>query len=163
MGFDFAEPDETMPVPYGNVGNAFGVDSTFRVTLMDGVTPVCEFTFSAEDDVISFVGVWSDAAFDRVSIRELVGGIDDEYFGQFYAGTIPCCAPEPVVIDIKPGSDPNAINPRSKGVIPVAILTTDTFDAQSVDPSTVQFGPSSADIASFVQGSCGANGWWRDK
>lgn len=51
-----------------------------------------------------------------------------------------------VEIDIKPGSDPNAINPRSKGVIPVAILTTESFNAQIVDPSTVQFGPNGAGI-----------------
>lgn len=41
-----------------------------------------------------------------------------------------------VGIDIKPGSDPNAINPGSRGVVPVAILTTDTLDAATVDPST---------------------------
>ena len=46
--------------------------------------------------------------------------------------------PIPVEIDIKPGSWPNAINLGSNGVIPVAILTTETFDATSVDPSTVQ-------------------------
>jgi uncharacterized repeat protein (TIGR01451 family) len=49
----------------------------------------------------------------------------------------------PVDIDIKPGSDPNSINCDSqnmkKGVIPVAILTTDTFDATSVDHTTVAF------------------------
>ncbi len=32
-----------------------------------------------------------------------------------------------VSIDIKPGSFPNSISPRSKGVIPVAILTTDSL------------------------------------
>ena len=42
-------------------------------------------------------------------------------------------------IDIKPGSDPNSINPNSKGVVPVAVLTTDSFDASSVDPVTVKF------------------------
>lgn len=47
---------------------------------------------------------------------------------------------KPVAIDIKPGSLPNSVNPKSKGVIPVAILTTDTFDAASVDPATVRFG-----------------------
>lgn len=54
---------------------------------------------------------------------------------------------EPVVsvsIDIKPGSFPNSINPKSEGVIPVAILSTDTFDATTVDPSTVKFGPDGA-------------------
>jgi len=41
-------------------------------------------------------------------------------------------------IDIKPGSDPNSINLKSKGVVPVAVLTTDLFDAATVDPETVQ-------------------------
>lgn len=49
-----------------------------------------------------------------------------------------------VEIDIKPGSDPNSINLKSKGVIPVAILTTKDFDAASVDGATVTFGPASA-------------------
>ena len=33
-----------------------------------------------------------------------------------------------VTIDVKPGSVPNSINPKSQGVTPVAILTTATFD-----------------------------------
>jgi hypothetical protein len=56
-----------------------------------------------------------------------------------------------VVIDIKPGSDQNPINPRSRGVIPVAILTTSVadgdqvdFDATTVDPLSVEFGPDGA-------------------
>ena len=44
-----------------------------------------------------------------------------------------------VAIDIKPGSDPNSINLNSKGVVPVAVLTTDLFDAATVDPDTVLF------------------------
>lgn len=51
-----------------------------------------------------------------------------------------CCPGVPSVdIDIKPGSDPNSIHPRSNGVIPVAILTTEDFDATTVDPETVVF------------------------
>jgi hypothetical protein len=42
-----------------------------------------------------------------------------------------------VEIDIKPGSDPNPINPGSKGLVPVAILSSDVFDATQVDPATV--------------------------
>jgi hypothetical protein len=45
-----------------------------------------------------------------------------------------------VVIDIKPSSALNSINPRSQGSIPVAILTTETFDATTVDASSVLFG-----------------------
>jgi len=44
-----------------------------------------------------------------------------------------------VEIDIKPGGNPNNINLKSRGVVPVAVLTTDNFDASTVDPSTVLF------------------------
>ena len=99
MGFDFAEPDTTIPVPYGNQGNPFGIDSTFMVTLKLGGALVDTFSFNAPDDVVSFVGVWTDSAFDRAEIREIVGGIDDEYFGEFYSGTRPASPiPEPSVL-----------------------------------------------------------------
>jgi hypothetical protein len=42
-------------------------------------------------------------------------------------------------IDIKPGSDVNSINLKSKGVVPVAILTTEGFDAPTVDSESVMF------------------------
>lgn len=54
----------------------------------------------------------------------------------------------PVAIDIRPHSFPNNINPKSQGVIPVAILTTGTFDATTVDPTTVLFGPTGTEAAS---------------
>lgn len=44
-----------------------------------------------------------------------------------------------VEIDIKPGSYPNSINLNSKGVVPVAILTTPIFNVTAVDISTVAF------------------------
>ena len=44
-------------------------------------------------------------------------------------------------VDIKPGSHPNSINLKSKGVIPVAVITTEFFDATTVDPLSVEFGP----------------------
>lgn len=48
--------------------------------------------------------------------------------------------PTAVDIDIKPGSYPNSINPNQKGNIPVAVFTTDDFDASTIDPETVRFG-----------------------
>jgi subtilisin family serine protease len=47
-----------------------------------------------------------------------------------------------VTVDIKPRDFPNSINVKSKGLIPVAILTTNSFDATAVDPNTVRFGRS---------------------
>ncbi|MBI3988294.1 MAG: SBBP repeat-containing protein, partial [candidate division NC10 bacterium] len=43
----------------------------------------------------------------------------------------------PVTIDIKPGSFPNSINLGSGGTVPVAIFSETTFDATTVDPTTV--------------------------
>lgn len=48
--------------------------------------------------------------------------------------------PLPVEIDIKPGSYPNSINLGSKGVVPVAIFSTDEFDATTVIPDSIRLG-----------------------
>jgi len=42
-----------------------------------------------------------------------------------------------VAIDIRPGSERNPVNPKSNGVLPVAILSSETLDATQADPSTV--------------------------
>jgi hypothetical protein len=55
--------------------------------------------------------------------------------------------PVPVAIDIKPTTFPNGINPRSKGRIAVAILTTYSFDATTVDPTTIRFGATGIEAA----------------
>lgn len=87
-----------------------------------------------------FLVAWSDE-------RNLSRGEID-----IFAQLIGITSRDSVQIDIKPGSTPNSINPHSKGVIPVAILTTsiadgDTsdFDATQVDPTTVHFGLGGAD------------------
>jgi hypothetical protein len=52
-----------------------------------------------------------------------------------------------VLIDIKPGSFPNGLNPRQRGVVPVAIMTTPTFDAATVDRTTIRFGKTGIEAA----------------
>ena len=49
-----------------------------------------------------------------------------------------------ISIDIKPGSNKNPVNPKSKGKLKVAIITTDEFDASTVDADSVLFGPGEA-------------------
>ena len=45
-----------------------------------------------------------------------------------------------VEIDVKPGTSRNSINPCSGGVVPVAILSSSSFDAATVDRATVTLG-----------------------
>lgn len=82
-GFDFVEPDENST---GIGCNATCFDSTFEVTLKLGAAMVDIFSFNAPDNVLSFIGVWSDNAFDRLEIRDITGTIDNEYYGEFYTG-----------------------------------------------------------------------------
>jgi len=103
LGFQFHEPTCNNKNDGNNCGTgALGqveigtdvpagaeVDSTFTVTLKNGAATVATFSFNAPDDVFAFVGVHSDMAFDKVEIRETIGGIDDENFGEFFTGTTP--------------------------------------------------------------------------
>jgi YVTN family beta-propeller protein len=52
-----------------------------------------------------------------------------------------------VNVDIKPGSKANAISLKGNGVLPVAILTSDTFDATLVNKSTARFGATGIEAA----------------
>lgn len=56
---------------------------------------------------------------------------DSEWFGTRVTLT--------VAIDIKPGGAPNSINRKSKGNVPVALLSSSSFDATSANRSTVEF------------------------
>ncbi len=55
--------------------------------------------------------------------------------------------PIDVTIDIKPGDEPTVMDPRSEGMIPVAILSSPDFDATSVDPGSVRFGANGDEAA----------------
>ena len=88
-------------------------------------------------------GIDEVAIFNRALTAEEIQSI-------YFAGSAGKCKELVVTIDITPGGFPNSINPAGRGVIPVAILTTGTFNAAIVDAATVRFGPNSAPPSSFL-------------
>lgn len=54
-----------------------------------------------------------------------------------------------ISVDIKPGSCPNPLNLKSKGVLPVAILGTEDLDVTTIDPDTIKLTREPVDC--FVQ------------
>jgi len=85
-----------------------------------------------------------DTATGAVPSNPTITGSASQFFvGLAYpAPAGPPPGPTEVTIDVR-----STINPRSKGVIPVVIFTTATFDATTVDPATVRFGPGNASEA----------------
>lgn len=51
---------------------------------------------------------------------------------------------QPIVVDIHPDEHPNLIDLSSKGVVPVAVLSTEQFDATTLDPATMTLAGASA-------------------
>ena len=98
-------------------GEFFGVYGILRANAIDG----------------------SSNAFNTLSME-----FDDISAASLEASGIPPTSAIPISIDIKPDSDRNSINPKSKGVVPVAVLGSMEFDATQVNLSTVMFGPGGA-------------------
>lgn len=60
------------------ISNPFGFDF---------FEPIATRTYgSPSDDVWTFMGIASDTPFTSAQMRETVGGIDDEFWGQFHTG-----------------------------------------------------------------------------
>ena len=121
---------------------------TVDVHVLHNGTELYRADISSGRDVRSFLGTQAVDVGDTVDFQ--VGRGPDSYVCDstgLKATIMPLDTVTTVTIDIKPGSDPNSINPKSKGKIPAAILTTDTFDATTVDPTTILFGATGNEAA----------------
>jgi hypothetical protein len=101
------------------------------------------FTGSSENYITNTLLFTADSTISTVKFKNLYDG--DSWGNYPHLDNVSITpVTTHVTIDIKPGSDPNSINLKSKGMIPVAVLYTDSFDATQVDWETVLFGPDGA-------------------
>lgn len=120
--------------------NFFGVD--FGSATLWGAGP-SQFTSMVGDILIAqeFPGIlwhvhWTGTQFQVTNVAQVTQW-EHVTFSTAGISEIPPTKIE-VEIDIKPQSCPNPFNPRNKGVVPVAVLGSSSFDVSDIDPSTVE-------------------------
>ena len=114
-----------------------GEDPNLIYTLNDpdfGTLATNELIAPGETDTytatrIAVLGEHENTATVSASYEDGSVDLADATAAAYYYGII---SPDAITIDIKPGSDPNSINLRSKGVVPVALLSTAEFDATTI-------------------------------
>jgi hypothetical protein len=104
-------------------------DPTVHTDVLGGETVLFEETISVPADVSK-----DQLPADGRICCEVIFKADDTEIGRQEI----CVQVEFVPFDVKPQSCPNPLNVASKGVLPVAIVSTDEFDATQVDPATVR-------------------------
>lgn len=136
-----------------------GIDTTIT-SYRNGVEQEVKTT----SNIIRPLGVDAVLQFGRGDLQLLNGRLDEvdiynralsaaELQAIFNADSAGKCKGGSVEIDIRPGGNPNNINLKSKGRLPVVIRTTSTaagdavdFDATTVDTSTIEFGDTRSDF-----------------
>ncbi len=64
-----------------------------------------------------------------------------------------------VLIDVKPDSTENPVNPGSNGVLPVALLGSASFDVMNVDPGSLALGVNAAPAVEMEYADANGDGW----
>lgn len=88
IGFMVVEPDVNKgPNDVVDSCNATCFDSTFEFEIFKGATSLGSVQVGGFTATGLFFGILSDTPFDRLQIREPIGGIDNEFFGNFLIAT----------------------------------------------------------------------------
>ncbi len=72
------------------------------------------------------------------------------------AEEVTCPPPMPVTIDIKPGNSQNRVKLSSKGMLAVAVLTTQEFDASQFTPEMAHLNDANTPMAEACMGASAA-------
>jgi hypothetical protein len=111
-------------LPDGSLDIGFGTAGKITTDFGSGDSRAYAVLLPSDGRIVATGHSFTGASFDFALARYQVGG-----------------SPIEVTIDIKPGSRTNHVNPKSRGRIHVAILSTPEFDALTmIDRTTIRFG-----------------------
>jgi hypothetical protein len=86
-------------------------------------------------------------------ISLLLGALSFLGLRTVHAEEMTCPIHTPVTIDIKPRAPTNPLNLSSNGLIPVAVLTTQDFDASQFTPEMAHFSDANIDMSAGCAGA----------
>lgn len=137
----FSEPALTVDVHADNVATLFlnGVQI--------GQQPFAEIFANFQDPAESFATADPTLFLEGTNVLEFEIHNFTGPTAFDYKATVSFNPVLPVALDIKPDDSSNTVNPGSQGQIPVAVLTTSTFDAASLDTNTLRFGRTGTEAA----------------
>ena len=118
----------------GSIGPSLGIAS--GVTAIDGAGHRFYFVATPSGESDSRIYTVNTATGTLLTSPVISGSA-----AEFFQGLAFEPAGAPAVITISIDVIPRSLNPRARGVIPVVILTTPSFDATKVAAATVRFGP----------------------
>jgi len=148
VSFINRQPERVAMISGPIIGNA-GSDYTYTASTTDPDNDQIKYTFFWDDSQTTesdFVDSGTEVAMSHswanpgsydvfVKATDTIGAESDN--SNETAIKITLSPTAKIYVDIKPGSCPNSVNINSKGVIPVAILGTPSFNVRDMDPKTI--------------------------
>jgi hypothetical protein len=110
-----------------------GNEFKYHVSVASGFN----YTFPPGVGRFRVLGIEIGAGLDPNNATAFITGLTFVSSGHFTGTMTPIIASDVIATEIKPGDGPNCVNPKSKGVVPFAILGGE-FDVTAINQATLQ-------------------------
>jgi len=147
--FESLNPEDFSLTPFDPVPGGFAPPIVYS-PIPTGFVDDCDFGINAAQIDLSAFGMANASTVSLVRIDNL--GAPGCCAGADPTDVLALHSAIPTSIDVRPGQSPNPINLKAKGLLPVALLSTASFDATTADYTTVTLGdPRLSGTASAVR------------